>query len=364
MLRRAIIALWLMTLTAACALDGTLARVPQGLAPATTQDIYFATSRNLDQKPFGIQRSRNLFYGEAQISIPPIHQPGQIEWPKGTPDPQKHFLLAGTAAYPDAASFRRRINAALAQQPPGSRDVAIYVHGFNNNFGEGLYRMAQMVHDIKVPGVALHYSWPSADQPLNYTYDRDSALFARRGLKELITQLSRTNANRIVIAAHSLGSLVTMETLVQLSKEPGQRAYSRIGGVLLMSPDLDVDVFRAQADDIGSLPQPFIVFSSKEDRALRLIERLNGHSSQRLGRLTDLSPIEDLSVTYIDTTAVSEGGVSHFTVAKSPAMIQLLKNLTTFDAALSAGGSGRTGLLPGAVLTVQNSTRLVLGTTR
>ncbi|RLJ52088.1 esterase/lipase superfamily enzyme [Litoreibacter meonggei] len=345
-------------LLTACSFRGGLARVPVGLEPATERSIFFATTRQTDRLPFGSLRSRDSVYGLVDVSIPPNHKAGKIEWPNANPDPQKHFLLANTEAYQSGADLRANINRALAAKKPKNRDVIIFVHGFNNRFSDGLYRIAQMSHDLNLPGVAMTYSWPSAGNPLNYAYDRDSALFARDGLRRLINEVTKSNARNVLLVAHSLGSLVTMETLRELRVSGNTRALNRIGGVVLMSPDIDLDVFKSQADTIGKLPDPFIVFSSKKDRALRLIERVTGQKN-RLGLLEDVSEIAEYDITYIDVTAYSEGGINHFPTAKSPALLKLLGQVPDLERALSADG-GRPGLLPGTVLTVQNATTLIL----
>lgn len=352
------VALLLTLFLAGCAFRGELNRVPEGAAPAMERTVFFATSRGLDDLPFGTQRAKGLVFGRADVSIPPIHQPGQIEWPRGTPDPAKHFLLSGTEAYKDGRGLQRALNQKLAGKAARNRDVAVFVHGFNTRFGDGIYRVAQMGNDLDLPGVMVTYSWPSAGNPLNYAYDRDSALFARAGLRALLQELAKSDANEIILVAHSLGSLVTMETLLALRQTGQDDVFNRVGGVVLMSPDLDLDVFKSQADEIGTLPDPFVIFSSRKDRALRLVERLTGQDN-RLGRLKDVAEIAPYDITYIDVTAFSEGGANHFPTAKSPALIRLLSRVPDLEAALSGDG-GRTGILPGTVLTVQNATTLIL----
>lgn len=351
-------ALLLVLAVSGCAIRGELNRVPDGAVTATERSVFFATSRGFDALPFGTNRAKNLTFGRVDISIPPIHEPGQIEWPRGTPNPAKHFLLAGTKSYSDGTSMRKELNRALATKPAKNRDVAIFVHGFNTRFGDGIYRIAQMGHDLELPGVTLTYSWPSAGNPLNYAYDRDSALFARAGLRKLLEEVAKSDAREIILVAHSLGSLVTMETLLALRQSGRDDIFNRIGGVVLMSPDVDLDVFKTQADGIGKLPDPFVIFSSKKDRALRLVERLTGQNN-RLGRLEDVAEIADYDITYIDVTAFSEGGTNHFPTAKSPALLQILSRIPDLEAALSGDG-GRTGILPGTLLTVQNATTLIL----
>ena len=70
--------------------------------------------------------------------------------------------------------------------------------------------IAQMAHDLQLPGAVVHYSWPSAAEPLGYAHDRDSALFARDGLEQLMQEITAAGARRIIIVSHSMGSALTM----------------------------------------------------------------------------------------------------------------------------------------------------------
>ena len=94
------------------------------------------------------------------------------------------------------------------------------------------------------------------------------------------------------------------------------------------------------------------------DRALALSARLTGQR-QRLGNLRDLSQVADLKVTVVDVAAF-DVGAGHFNVGESPALIRLLSRFAEVDTAYGSDSAVRTGLLPGAVLTVQNATALIL----
>ena len=89
-----------------------------------------------------------------------------------------------------------------------------------------------------------------------------------------------------------------------------------------------------------------------------LSARLTGQSD-RLGTLTDLSRVSDLPVTFLDTAAFSSGS-GHFNLGNSPSLLRLLDGILSIDASLDSDRAGRTGLLPGAVLTVQNATQIIL----
>jgi esterase/lipase superfamily enzyme len=289
--------------------------------------VFVGTTRAPDPRGgHGFERSERLGLVELDVSIPPEHAPGQLEFSYADPDPQTEFTLAARRSYDDPAGFRARIRAELAQLPPAEREISVFVHGYNATQAETAFRAAQLFHDLRVPGVSVIYSWPSRGKVGGYIYDHDSALFARDGLEELLRLLEEAGAARIILLAHSMGSVVTIETLRQMDlATPGWPARM-LGGVVLISPDINVDVFRRVAHRIDPLPQPFVIMASSKDAALNLSALISG-STDRLGTLDDLSRVDDLPVRVIDVTAFSqEAESSHFVAATSPAFLALVEN--------------------------------------
>lgn len=352
----------LALLLAGCAPRGAMVLLPEAADIGTTQEIFVATSRDVDAGTGVHGHLRNLTetYERYAISIPPERELGTITWAprRGTPDPRTQFLTTAAEQFGSAAEFRAAMGRSLRVLPKGQREAVVFVHGFNTNFAEGVYRIAQFGHDLKMSGVVAHYAWPSRASPLGYVYDRDSALFARDGLERLILETSAAGAERIILVAHSMGANLTMEALRQMSIRGETRVLRKVGGVVLISPDIDVDVFKAQASAVGHLSEPFVVFTSRRDMALALSARITGERA-RLGNLRDVAELKDLNVTLLEVGAYSDG-TGHFTPGTSPALIQLLSRMPDINTALRADELGRVGLLPGAVLTVQNATQIIL----
>lgn len=348
-----------LALMAACSPRGEMTVVPPGTVTGSTQSIYVATDRLFDPATmrFGSERSETARFARYDVVVPPERKPGSITYPRpgAQPDPNADFLTTAAVVYPGEPSFRRDLGQALRQD---GREATIFVHGYNNTFADGVYRITQLSHDLDLPGVHMHYAWPSAGTPFGYVYDRDSAVFARNGLESMLREVSASGAERIFLVAHSMGSALVVETLRQLALRGDRQTLDRISGVILISPDIDVDVFRSQARDIGRLPQPFVIFGSSRDRALKLSARLTGQSA-RLGSLQNVGAVADLEVTFVDVAAFSVGD-GHFNVGKSPALIKLLDRIGDVDAAFEGDPSSRIGLFPGAVLTVQNATQIIL----
>lgn len=350
--------LFMVSLAVACAPRGRITYVPQAASVGMVEQVYVGTTRDpLPEGGFGNERSETPFYARYDISVPPERKLGSIDWPPkhGKPDPRRHYLTTAAKSYPQTAAFRKDLAADLRRN---GGEAVIFVHGYNNNFSEGLYRVAQLSHDLEIPGVEVHYSWPSAANPLGYVYDRDSAIFARDGLSDLLHEIDAAGAKRILLVAHSMGSALTMEALRSLALRGDKKTLAKLSGVILISPDIDVDVFREQARSIGVLPQPFLIFGSNRDRVLRFSAGLTGQK-ERLGSLSDLTRLADLKVTFLDVGAFAKGA-SHFLVADSPSLILLLGRIGEVDNVLEAERARRVGLLPGVVLSVQNATQIVL----
>ncbi|MDZ4094023.1 MAG: alpha/beta fold hydrolase [Paracoccaceae bacterium] len=351
---------------AACTPRGKITLDPEAAAIGTNQTIFVGTTRKIDAETgrFGGERSEIPTFARYAVSVPPDREAGKIAWPlrNRAPNPRTDFLTTAEKVYPDISAFRADFSRKIRAEPRGSRDALVFVHGFNTNFSEGLYRIAQLANDLKTSGQTVHYSWPSAGNPLGYVYDRDSALFARDGLEKLLEALAEAGTERIYLVAHSMGSGLTMETLRQIAIRNDGSLKSRIAGVILISPDIDVDVFRAQALAMGTLPQPFLIFGSDRDRLLRLSAGITGES-ERLGSLSNISRLADLKVTYLDVAAYATGA-GHFPLGDSPALISLMSRIGDVDAAFAAERRGRTGLLPGVVLTVQSATEIILAPVR
>lgn len=346
----------LIMTVAACTPRGTMVVVPPETAEGPISTVFVGTTRGLEGKGvFGGARSEELSFARYDVAIPPQRDIGEITYPvPRRPNVSTDFVTTAQRLYGADAEFRGDLSRALREN---GREAIIFVHGFNNTFTEGLYRIAQLRHDLEMPGVALHYSWPSAAEPLGYVYDRDSALFARSGLEGLIRETIAAGATHVTLVAHSMGSFLTMEALRDIAQEDG-RVMAQVRGIVLISPDIDIEVFRMQARDIGTLPKPFVIFGSNRDRVLRLSALITGQQG-RLGSLNDLEMIADLDVTYLDVAAFSKGS-GHFVPGTSPALIRLLGRIGEVDEAFGNDAAGRTGLLPGVILTARNATRIIL----
>ncbi|WP_341366530.1 alpha/beta hydrolase [Yoonia sp. BS5-3] len=278
-------------------------------------------------------RSFDAHYAEVAVSIPPSHEPGQIEWPTNRPDPLDDFAVVKFDPSDSAAQFYQ----AIAEAPGDT--VYLFIHGYNNTTSEALYRYAQIATDFDLPQARAMFSWPSAGTGGAYIYDRDSVLFARDGLAAMLTQIARRTGKDINLLAHSMGAMLSMEAMRQLAIAGDQDVLQRIDVVTFLSPDIDPDVFRMQANAIGTLPQPFVILTSRSDKALRISSLLAGGRA-KVGSIESAEDVADLGVTFIDFTNVSDGQhMDHMVALTSPEAIRILRGMVAVGLTTSLGDS-------------------------
>lgn len=125
-----------------------------------------------------------------------------------------------------------------------------------------------------------------------------------------------------------MGNWLTLEALRQMAIRNG-RLPAKFKNVMLAAPDVDVDVFRSQIEDMGNQHPRFTLFVSQDDRALAFSRRVWG-DIPRLGSIDpEQAPykqeLADHDITVIDLTKVKAGdSMHHGKFAESPQVVQLI----------------------------------------
>jgi esterase/lipase superfamily enzyme len=297
-------------LLAACATrpeTGFLLPVAETAAGATDRMLLVATTRGRDPRPgtlYGGQRGKPLDHAAVTVSIPQNHVVGAIEWPSSPPGNPKTDFVVRQAAYLDGEKdFVRTLNAQLARHPRGSRKVFLFIHGYNTMFAEGLYRLAQVVHDSGSVAVPVLFTWASRGSVGAYLYDTNSATTARDDLEHTLRLLFASDADEINILAHSMGNWVTVEALRQIKISRQLLPIDKLGSVFLADADIDMDVFKSQMRRFGKPKKPFYVIVSRDDQALRFSSTIAG-GVNRLGDDANVEELAALGATVIDLTDV------------------------------------------------------------
>lgn len=251
---------------------------------------------------FTATRAPGLSGARFDISIPPDHVTGEIRYPKSPPDPQTAMTVVAREDLPLPAMIEE------VASGTGRHNVRIFVHGYNTNFQEALFRLAQITRDAGDPGAAILFSWPSRGTVTGYAADREAVSYSRDHLAGLLKAVARERRiGKITVLGHSMGGWLVMEALRQLRLSGDDATIARLE-VILAAPDIDIDVFRTQLEVVGRLEPPLLVLVSTDDRALRVSRRLNA-SRARVGGLDINDPRIASAAAAANVALVDIGGI-------------------------------------------------------
>jgi esterase/lipase superfamily enzyme len=256
-------------------------------------------ARDLTKSPFlDAARASQLGYVRALLRAPDTSALGKINALVN-----KDFAVQRVEAVSTSAAA-----AQLASELRG-KDSLLYVHGYNQTFESAALEAAQLSDGIGFRGNSVLFSWPSKGGLLDYGYDRESALLARDPFADALSALLKDEFGaRLHLVAHSMGTLVTLETLRSYRDRHGDKGIDRLGALVLAAPDIDADLFKASVARLGPWREKILVITATNDRALDLSRQLAGGA--RAGALPP-EALEGTGVKAVDATDFSTGLVRH-----------------------------------------------------
>jgi esterase/lipase superfamily enzyme len=259
------------------------------------------------------------------IGVPPNHRPGAVERPSfGSADKSRHFTILSKRNM-DEDEFYGELAAHVSGRIGVSRDILLYVHGFNTSHDEARFRLAQIVADGGFSGVATLFSWNSRGGLFNYESDKEAATVSRDALEKVMLSLARTpGVGRVHVLAHSMGAWLAMETLRGVALSGHSDLDGKLGEVMLANPDIDLNVFRQQVARVD--PHRVSIFVANNDRALSLSSRIAG-DRPRLGAMDPAKPedkaeIDRLGVAVHDISSFSTDFIGHGAFAEAPDVVK------------------------------------------
>ncbi len=300
---------------------------PSQVPGITSHKVFIMTSRarsGVEAELYSRQRSGQLGLSSVVVTVPPNHTTSKIERSKtNPPDPRKNFTVIEPVVYETDGKFLSSMNRELERRSPEDRTILGFVHGYNMTLSDATLRLTQFVQDSGFEGVPVLFSWASYASATRYVYDLNSALQSRVQMVTAADLLTRSNANRVDILAWSMGSFAIMEGIVYATTTGHFDRKNRLKNIILASPDIDLDLFRAQLQLIPEVVDDVYILTSKADYALKLSSLIAGRQT-RLGQ-ANIEQLEDLGVSVIDLSEVDDVGTkSHGKFAESPKVVQLI----------------------------------------
>jgi esterase/lipase superfamily enzyme len=193
---------------------------------------------------------------------------------------------------------------------PEKRDVLLYVHGFNQTFETAALDAARLSAGIRFRGETMLFSWPSKARLFDYGYDRESAMWSRDALERVLSLLMASpGVGRIHVVAHSVGTMLSMESLRQIYARHGLAVTDKIGAVIFAAPDIDMDVFTSSVERMPPLAPKITVITATNDRALAVAGWIAG-GTKRVGA-AEKTQLERLGLRVIDASAEGWGIINH-----------------------------------------------------
>ena len=271
--------------------QGALAPVAQANTEGTSLvPVLVATNRKRSPADAGVKfdgaPAEEVSYASVTVSIPPdaTRKIGEVQWPTSLPADAQQSFVTVSANYLDKQSFVSGLSAAAKRTGRGK--VLVFVHGFNNRFDEAVYRFAQITHDSKVPAIPVLFSWPSRGVVglRAYQDDLENANNSRDAVEQLLDTIgANANVKEVNIVCHSMGCLLTLEALQSKALHAG-KIGDKVKNVMLVAPDVDINLFRTQMREMGSARPRFALFVSQDDHALKLSKSIAGGVT-RLGQV-------------------------------------------------------------------------------
>ena len=311
----------------------------------TPVSVFFGTNRARQDKDgrvsFGWEDANRLQLGSAVVTVPrhggrPIGAIARPGWwdlyvsripPEG--DPKRHFVIAknGISLFSSETEFLAAVAKHRDTLKRFKDDAFIFVHGYNTDFDESLYRTAQIAFDLGAPellaaalgagggsqeahlpyGTAFMYTWPSAGTESDYAWDKDYVRLSIDHLERFVKLVvEKSGAKNVHVIAHSMGNIAMLNALSEyVEKAQGANASgATIKQVILAAPDISESEFVRLARKILPASDGITLYASSRDWALELSRQFH-RGQPRVGDIVGDKPTVLQGVDTIDISNIT-----------------------------------------------------------
>ncbi len=282
----------------------TASLFPESFSDTRTIRVRFASNRDQESTSLGT----SLVFGETTVTVPDTHPVGTIG---------QGFIRGETKTL--ALS---ELKSSLSEKPQWGS--LIFVHGFNVDFTEALFRTAQIAYDLKFQGTVLLLSWPAGKTGgffeknlINRTYESNqrNALASIDAFFQIFQELSGLPLPRQLII-HSMGHQVALPALLKLSPAL-ERPF--IQELVLNAPDFDPEEFGTSIPALKKIANRITLYCSQKDNALLASKAFNG--KKRLGACIRHEGVDVVNVSEVDDPGLT--GLGHGYYSSRPLLTDL-----------------------------------------
>jgi esterase/lipase superfamily enzyme len=279
-----------------------------------------------------------LNFGYLDVTIPQTHveadletQPRWVEYTLATSQAEMrtHYVLLDKVVQLPKDEFVRQLRAQIGAAP--SKDVFIFVHGFNNTFEDAARRVAQLAYDLDFDGTPMLYSWPSQGSTTAYSVDEASVQVSGRRMADFLdTVIAQSGAQHIHLIAHSMGNRALIEAMqTYLARRAPENRQHIFGQVVFTAPDVDRDYFVDAVGELNAAAVRTTLYASDTDYAIRSSQFF--HGAPRAGTAGDVI-VRLAGLDSIDMSAVPADSLGHsYFAANAGALYDMFRLLWRGD---------------------------------
>ncbi len=312
--------------------DRARARLDALGTPGREVPVHFATNRALEGASMGVSDGTELIYGVVTVWIPPDHPIGELDNGIAVLDLRTMDADAWHASLDEAAR---------------GRHLLTYVHGYNNGFEYAARRAAQVATDVGTDPMPVLFSWPSQGNTwfstAKYTFDENTAARSALPFALFLGSLLAEHEQPVDLVAHSMGSRVVSDGLVDLHRSGG--LVRSLDQLVFAAPDVDAVVFSQRYHQtVLAAAERVTVYCADDDRALKLSRKVHG-GYDRLGscRTHGLMPLTHPRFDVVDASQLYVDLIDHDKVTSSPRLLHdlalVLQDTPIEERALEPAGS-------------------------
>ena len=230
-------------------------------------------------------------------------------WSLWREDPDQHLVIVQRVEH-TYDGFYHEVSLLVATS--SLKQAFVFIHGYNVEFEDAVYRTAQVAYDLDFDGVAILYSWPSEARLLGYPNDANNAEWTGPHLRWFLEDVaSKTQAQVVHVIAHSMGNRPLIAAMNQIAAHSTTAVKARFRQIVLTAPDIDASTFRGLATAFRTVGQRVTLYASSNDLALKASSQFQGY--QRAGdtqpTVLVVNGIDTIDVSVLDTSLL---GHSYF----------------------------------------------------
>jgi len=321
-------------------------------APAPAADeageivtVWFGTNRQLrnEREPGRGFSSRleddpdTVRYGTCSVFVPESHKFGSLGsaslFERAVLGKDDRLKLRGIDLNA-AEDFWQSVTDALRRCGESERQALVFLHGYSCSFEGAALRTAQIAADLKPPGIAAFFSWPSKGNLLGYLLDEARIEASEGAITDFLTSLAtNVGAKRVHVIAHSMGNLGLLRAMDKTLNRAARASAVQFGQVFLAAPDVDVALFRQLAVAYPQLSVRTTIYISPRDWAVR-VSRLLRLRAARVGFAPPVTVMPGMDTVWVPDFHLDLLGHSYY--AKAAGVLNDMAELLRRDDAPSA----------------------------